>query len=118
MSDSGIAIASNGISGRTGATAVLNAAEPPDAVVCANDLTALGTARAAGLRVPDRVAITGYDGIEAASLVSTALTIVLNPAREMGRSAVQLLLDRLEGGDSGPAREIVLAHRPVPCESA
>ncbi|XNR93582.1 substrate-binding domain-containing protein [Streptomyces sp. R-74717] len=59
--------------GRAGAATVLSAAERPDAVVCANDLIAigaLGTARAAGLRVPHDVAITGYDDIEAASLVS------------------------------------------------
>lgn len=107
--------------GRAGATTVLTAGEPPDAVVCANDLIAIGaldTARAAGLRVPDDVAITGYDDIEAASLISPALTTVLNPAREIGRSAAQLLLDRLDGDGPGTAREIVLAHRLVPRESA
>ncbi|MFJ5723831.1 LacI family DNA-binding transcriptional regulator [Streptomyces sp. NPDC093149] len=107
--------------GRAGAAAVLNAAERPDAVVCANDLIAIGaldTARAAGLRVPHDVAITGYDDIEAASLVSPALTTVLNPAREIGRSAAQLLVDRLDGDVAGAAREIVLAHRLVPRESA
>ncbi|MFG2626502.1 LacI family DNA-binding transcriptional regulator [Streptomyces sp. NPDC048473] len=107
--------------GRAGATAVLNATQRPDAVVCANDLIAIGaldTARAAGLRVPHDVAITGYDDIEAASLVSPALTTVLNPAREIGRSAAQLLVDRLDGDGPGTAREIVLAHRLVPRESA
>ncbi|MCX5345185.1 substrate-binding domain-containing protein [Streptomyces atratus] len=107
--------------GRAGATTVLSAAERPDAVVCANDLIAigaLGTAWAAGLRVPHDVAITGYDDIEAASLVSPALTTVLNPAREIGRSAAQLLVDRLDGDGPGTAREIVLAHRLVPRESA
>ncbi|WP_406112623.1 LacI family DNA-binding transcriptional regulator [Streptomyces sp. NBC_01014] len=107
--------------GRLGARTVLNARTPPDAVVCANDLIAIGaldTARAAGYRVPDDVAITGYDDIEAASLVSPALTTVLNPAREIGSSAARLLLDRLDETSPGTAREIVLAHRLMPRESA
>ncbi|MET9992196.1 LacI family DNA-binding transcriptional regulator [Streptomyces mutabilis] len=106
--------------GRAGAARLLDAPNPPDAIVCANDLIAIGAldvARQRGLDVPGRIAITGYDDIDAAALVSPALTTVLNPAREIGRSAARLLLDRLEG-ESGPAREIVLAHRIVPRESA
>ncbi|MEU0739741.1 LacI family DNA-binding transcriptional regulator [Streptomyces sp. NPDC006134] len=107
--------------GRAGAARLLAAAEPPDAIVCANDLIAIGaldTARASGLPVPGRVAITGYDDIEAAALVSPALTTVLNPAREIGRTAARLLADRLDGEDRGPARELLLAHRLVRRESA
>lgn len=106
--------------GRTGALRLLASAEPPDALVCANDLIAIGAldaARQRGVDVPGRVAITGYDNIEAASLVSPALTTVLNPAREIGRSAARILLERLED-DNGPAREVVLAHRVVTRESA
>lgn len=106
--------------GRAGAAQLLDAPHPPDALVCANDLIAIGAldvARQRGLDVPGRVAITGYDDIDAAAMVSPALTTVLNPAREIGRSAARLLLDRLDG-DTGPAREIVLAQRIVRRESA
>ncbi|KUN17636.1 hypothetical protein AQJ11_37895 [Streptomyces corchorusii] len=106
--------------GRAGAARLLDAPHPPDALVCANDLIAIGAldvARQRGLDVPGRLAITGYDDIDAAAMVTPALTTVLNPAREIGRSAARLLLDRMEG-ETGPAREIVLAHRLVRRESA
>jgi LacI family transcriptional regulator len=107
--------------GRAGAARLLASAEPPDAIACANDLIAIGaldTARATRLPVPGKVAITGYDDIEAAALVSPALTTVLNPAREIGRSAARILTDRLDGREDGPAREVLLAHRLVTRESA
>ncbi|MFG3128074.1 substrate-binding domain-containing protein [Streptomyces tendae] len=106
--------------GRAGAARLLDAAEPPDAVVCANDLIAIGAldvARERGLDVPGRLAVTGYDDIDAASMVSPALTTVVNPAREIGRSAARLLIDRLDG-DEGPAREVVLTHEVVRRTSA
>ena len=62
----------------------------PDAVFCANDLMAIGAldaARELGLRVPDDVRLVGFDDIEAASLVSPALTTIANPAYETGWSA-------------------------------
>ncbi|WP_079252552.1 substrate-binding domain-containing protein [Streptomyces sp. BBFR25] len=40
--------------------------------------------------MPGRLAVTGYDDIDAASMVSPALTTVVNPAREIGRSAARL----------------------------
>ncbi|MFF1399417.1 LacI family DNA-binding transcriptional regulator [Streptomyces sp. NPDC058287] len=101
--------------GQAGAARLLDVTEPPDAVVCANDLIAIGAldvARERGLDVPGQLAVAGYDDIDAASIVSPALTTVLNPAREIGRSAARLLIDRLDG-DAGPAREVVLAHQVV-----
>ncbi|GAA4003051.1 LacI family DNA-binding transcriptional regulator [Streptomyces marokkonensis] len=106
--------------GRAGAALLLDATEPPDAVVCANDLIAIGVldvARERGLDVPGRLAVTGYDDIDAASMVSPALTTVVNPAREIGRSAARLLIDRLDG-DEGPARQVVLTHQVVRRASA
>ncbi|MGM9342366.1 substrate-binding domain-containing protein [Streptomyces salinarius] len=80
---------------------------------------AIGTldlARARGLDVPGRLAVTGYDDIDAASMVSPALTTVVDPAREIGRSVARLLIDRLDG--TGGAREVVLTHRLVRHASA
>jgi LacI family transcriptional regulator len=83
----------------------------PTAVFCSNDLTALGAIdeiREAGLRVPDDVAVVGYDDIEFASLVEPALTTVENPAAETGRTAGRLLVERMSGAFQGPARSVTL----------
>lgn len=88
----------------------------PDAVFCANDLTAIGAldaTRELGLRVPDDVRLVGFDDIDAASLISPALTTVANPAYESGWAAGGLLLDRLAGRHTGARRTTVLPCRLV-----
>ncbi|SDH28699.1 LacI family transcriptional regulator [Sinosporangium album] len=107
--------------GVEGATALLARSPRPDAIVCGNDLIAVGVldvTRRLGLSVPGDLAITGYDDIEAASLVTPALTTVHNPAREIGRTCARMLLDRLAGDYDDVAREVVLAHRLVVRESS
>ena len=92
----------------------------PDAVFCANDLTAIGAldaARELGLRVPDDVRVVGFDDVDAASLISPALTTVANPAYESGWSAGHFLMDRLTGRHRGPRRTTVLPCRLVTRES-
>ena len=84
---------------------------PPSAVFCANDRMALGAfdaLREAALRVPDHVAVAGFDDIEAASMVAPALTTVSNPAFETGRVAGELLTQRMTGAYRGPARTVTL----------
>ena len=68
--------------------------------------------------MPDQLAVMGFDDIEAASLVSPQLTTMANPAREIGRAGGRLLLDRLSGNETGPAREIVIPARLVARQSA
>jgi LacI family transcriptional regulator len=78
---------------------------PPAALIAANDQMALGAIdafRSAGLRVPDDVRVTGFDGIEAAALARPALTTVRQPMIDLGRAAVQLLARRLERPDAAP----------------
>ncbi|MEU6605866.1 LacI family DNA-binding transcriptional regulator [Streptomyces shenzhenensis] len=107
--------------GAAGARRLFDSAHPPDAIVGGNDLIAVGVmdaARERGLATPRDVAITGYDDIEAASLVTPALTTVHNPAREIGRTCARMLLDRLAGKYDDVAREVVLAHRLVIRESS
>jgi LacI family transcriptional regulator len=77
------------------------AAKRPTALLCANDMMAIGAlqyCRAAGLRVPEDVSLAGFDDVPIASLMSPALTTTRQPAREMGHAAGTLLLDLL-GGD-------------------
>lgn len=71
---------------------------PPTGVFCGNDLLAVGLLRgltARGVKVPDDVAIVGYDDIEVASLISTPITSVRQPMYDMGRAAAELLLGEL-----------------------
>lgn len=67
-----------------------------EAVVCANDETALGVlvgALGRGLRVPDDVLITGFDDYPMAALVSPPLTTVRQPVRELAAAAARAVLD-------------------------
>jgi len=68
----------------------------PTAVFCANDLVALGLLQQCirrGWRVPDDVAIVGYDDIEFAGAAAVPLTSVRQPRQELGRRAAELVLD-------------------------
>ncbi|EAQ24102.1 LacI family DNA-binding transcriptional regulator [Roseovarius sp. 217] len=77
----------------------------PTAVICGNDVLAVGAlqmARKLGLRVPADVSITGFDDIELATVVDPALTTVHVPHREMGREAARLLVAMVGGAGSPP----------------
>ncbi len=74
----------------------------PTAVFCANDLVALGVLRSAltaGVRVPDDLAIVGYDDIEFAAAAAIPLTSVRQPRQELGRSAARLVIDEATNAD-------------------
>lgn len=108
-------------SGRTAMARLIRARQRPDAVFCANDLMAIGALdalRELGLEVPGDIRLVGFDDIEAAALVSPALTTVANPAYESGWSAGGLLKDRLAGRHTGPRRTVVLPCRLVVRESS
>ncbi|MEV6109137.1 LacI family DNA-binding transcriptional regulator [Streptomyces sp. NPDC051940] len=80
--------------------------ERPRAMLFANDQMAVGalhTLERRGIRVPEDVAVTGFDGIALSRLVRPALTTVRQPMRQMGEEAVELLVRRLTGTqDSSP----------------
>lgn len=72
----------------------------PTAIFCYNDMSALGALSAASLkkvRVPEDLSISGFDDLFFAGLIHPALTTVRQPMRELGRRAVQLLVDLLNG---------------------
>lgn len=78
----------------------------PTAVICGNDVLAVGAigrAKALGLRVPEDVSITGFDDIDIAAFVEPALTTVHVPHRRMGVAAAEQLL-RLIAGEDADAR--------------
>lgn len=86
----------------------------PRAIVCGNDEMALGALtalRAARIRVPGEVAVTGFDDISAARHVRPALTTVRQPMRELGERSVRLLFERIADRDRG--RQSVLLPTEV-----
>lgn len=75
---------------------LLSSTPRPTAVMCANDLLALGVLKGltnAGVGVPDDMALVGYDDVTFASMLSPALTSVRQPKYELGASAAELLLE-------------------------
>jgi LacI family transcriptional regulator len=80
----------------------LAAADRPTAAVCANDLLALGLLQqyvTLGRRVPEDLAIVGYDDIVFAAAAAVPLTSVRQPRRELGRTAARLLIDEATNPD-------------------
>src|SRR5690606_41284144 len=89
-----------------------------DAVFAANDMMAIGalqTLRQAGRRVPDDVAVVGFDDIEAARYTEPPLTTVRHPIAEQAAAMVRLLLGLFE---DGPADPVILPTELVVRESA
>lgn len=98
---------------------LLNIRPRPTAVLASNDMMALGALRAiqeAHLRIPEDIAIIGYDDITVASLVNPQLTTVAQPTRAMGQMSVKMLLKRVHG-DSSPARVVTLKPTLIVRES-
>jgi len=92
----------------------------PDAVLAANDLLALGVMRgalSAGRRVPRQLAVVGIDDIQFARIFSPSLTSVSLEARERGRLAAQLLLERM-AAPGAPPRTVLVEPRLVIRESS
>lgn len=76
----------------------------PTALLCANDLMAIGAleyCKHVGIRVPEDVSVVGFDDLPFASLLTPRLTTVRQPAREMGEGAANVLFDLLEGKTDG-----------------
>ena len=93
----------------------------PEAVFCANDLMAIGAMDAvheAGLSVPDDIAVAGFDDVDAATIVSPALTTAVNPSYDTGVAAGRLLLSRLTREYEGVGRRVLVPCPLVVRESA
>ena len=76
----------------------LKAADAPTAVFTSNTLATryvLSSLVSIGIKIPNDVAIVGFDDFELAELTSPSLTVVRQPAQEMGRVAANLLMDRI-----------------------
>ena len=92
----------------------------PEAIFAGNNFIAVGALHAIrelGLRIPEDVALVGFDDIPQGSLISPALTVVSQPAYEMGVAAADSLISRLSGKYRGKPRDIVVATSIIIRES-
>jgi DNA-binding LacI/PurR family transcriptional regulator len=91
----------------------------PDAIVCSNDQTAallMRTLTSLKRKVPGAIAVAGFDDVQYATILSPSLTTVQQPCRELGRSAVKTLLERIANPEL-PPRLILHSHQLVIRES-
>jgi LacI family transcriptional regulator/LacI family repressor for deo operon, udp, cdd, tsx, nupC, and nupG len=92
---------------RSCAEALLNLPDCPTAIFAASDVQAMGVleaARARDLRVPEDLAVIGFDDIEMADVLG--LTTVRQPLRETGARGVELLLSAINGDGAEPTEEL------------
>lgn len=91
----------------------LSLPQPPSAIFAFNDLMAMGVLHRltqVGLRVPQDVAVVGFDDIPLSRYMSPGLTTVRQPLQEMGRRVVELLLQRISG--EGPEKAQYVKFEP------
>jgi LacI family transcriptional regulator len=83
----------------------------PTAIFAANNFLAIGalrTLRAKNIKVPRQMSVVSFDDLPANLLVEPFLTVASQPAYEMGRTATQLLLDRIKNPSAVSPREVIL----------
>ena len=91
----------------------------PQAIVCSSDLLAAGTIKwliKNGVRVPEDVAVTGFDNTEIAALFYPGITTVEQPCKSMGQEAARLLIKKIEGHEI--AKKVAFQTKIVVRESA
>ena len=84
--------------------------ELPDAIICGNDQTAIGTMRelqAAGVRVPADIAVVGFDDMRLSALLAPPLTTIRQPMRLLGERACSRLLQRIADPALPPRAELL-----------
>jgi DNA-binding LacI/PurR family transcriptional regulator len=94
--------------------------EPPDAIFCFNDHLALGAIRAiheAGYRVPEDIAVVGYDDIEDGRYSIPSLTTISPDKKQIGDLAVTFLLGRIDGTRKHPPERVEVPCRLIVRES-
>lgn len=101
--------------------ALLAGPSRPRAVFAANDMMAMGAMvaiREAGLRVPDDIAIAGFDDITVACLLNPPLTTVAQFPERLGRQAAEMLFARLDGSVTGAGQRVEMPYELMIRESA
>lgn len=102
--------AQNTSAGEACVETLLTHTHKPTATFCANDLLALGIMRGLrqrGVRIPEEMALVGYDDVEFASMLSPALTSIRQPKYQLGRTAAELLLHEINQTADRQQRQIM-----------
>jgi LacI family transcriptional regulator len=103
-------------SGHRATTAMVNSPAPPTAIFAANDSMAIGALSAlyeAGIRVPQDVAVAGFDDIPLARFMNPPLSSVHVPIAEMGMRAAQRIIESVSNGVPAKRRREVLPTKLV-----
>jgi len=88
--------------GWLGIERLLNLPQPPSAVFCFNDLTAIGVigaVHAAGLCVPDDLSVVGFDDIDLAAYLVPPLTTVAQQGKQIAQLAIEMIFNLLDGNE-------------------
>lgn len=94
------------LSGATITLDLLTLDDPPDAIFCLNDLLAIGALRTlnrSGVRVPEQVAVIGFDDIDEGRFATPSLSTIAPDKQAIAREAAALLLARIEGSTAPPS---------------
>lgn len=105
--------------GYTCAMDLLAAKVPFTALICFNDVTAIGAIRAfrsAGMRVPEDVSVIGFDDIESSAYLTPSLTTLRQPLEQMGELAAEHLIGMIDGGQP-PLSEVLVDPTLIERES-
>ena len=106
--------------GKRAMEALLSVDTQPDAVFAVSDTLAAGAMaaiQAAGHRVPQDIAVAGFDGSELAEMISPPLTTIAQPSRDIGRTAFSLLLQKIDDPQS-PTERVMMDWRLIVRASA
>ncbi len=107
--------------GRLAVLELLSRPVPPSALFVANNLMTIGAMMAVqelGLSIPDDLAYVGFDDFDWAGLLRPRLTMIAQPTYEIGRTAAQMVIDRIGEVPSKPARRVALGGTLVVRESS
>lgn len=83
----------------------------PDAVICSNDMMAIGCIDEArkryGLAVPEQLSVVGFDGVYASNWNSYDLTTIRQPVNQLAKAAVDILVERIENPGTAPEKRVL-----------
>jgi LacI family transcriptional regulator len=108
--------ASNIAAAEAVARTLIAGVERPDAMFCTNNFMTLGMVQALlnrGLRCPEDLGVAGFDDFPWAAAFQPRLTVMAQPAYEIGREAATLLFDRISGRRAGASVQMVLKAKMI-----
>ena len=109
------------IAGKQAALALLQSAVKPDAIFAISDVLAAGAIHAVtelGFRIPQDIAIVGFDGVELSQVTVPALTTIQQPFQQIGEKAVSILLEQIEQSTSSVPIHHLLDWQFIPRHSS